>query len=535
MELSYMKVLMFNGSSKNIQDLVLGDILMGDDSKPRYVIRNDKLLTNLYEIKPPYGNAITIDESYFLSLKLSKSPYIQHDSKKKSFTIQYFDIDGKVKCLTFSYRFKDKTLVEQEANRISMLLPQTGNAVEVKLYDFLTSTSGWKAGYKGYKIGIDFPKRDVDLDPYFIGMWLGDGTASCAEITTVDSEIINYLKLEFSDLIVKPRAQNAISYRITTGIRGATNRVLEGLRKYNLIKNKHIPLDYLFNDRKSRLRLLAGLLDTDGYYMDTNCYEITQKRVILANEIIFLARSLGFRATITPTLKYCIYKGEKREGIYQRMHISGDLEEIPVILERKKARAKIQMRNHLAYEIEIINRGQGLSYQLEVDGNGKFLLEDFTVISSSRSYEKTIHQNPLSLDQRIYVMIGLLGSGKTTYVDNLKITNPDLAIIDGDSLTTTDKIINSLIKFLNFGFNVIIDAHNGSLDHRRSLINEARKRNIKIFGFYFNVNVETCKTRCKIREEKGGKKVADFTFNRIRKSFRSPILEEGFTGLVVIE
>ena len=36
------------------------------------------------------------------------------------------------------------------------------------------------------------------------------------------------------------------------------------LKVYNLIKNKYIPLDYLVNDRKTRLAVLAGIIDTDG-------------------------------------------------------------------------------------------------------------------------------------------------------------------------------------------------------------------------------------------------------------------------------
>ena len=74
--------------------------------------------------------------------------------------------------------------------------------------------------------------------------------------------------------------------------------LLDLLRRYELINNKHIPDEYLHNSRKNRLELLAGLIDTDGY-KDKMCYEITQKTKILADQIVYLARSLGFKATVS--------------------------------------------------------------------------------------------------------------------------------------------------------------------------------------------------------------------------------------------
>jgi hypothetical protein len=44
------------------------------------------------------------------------------------------------------------------------------------------------------------------------------------------------------------------------------NIFTQALQYYNLFNNKHIPADYLCNNRTVRLEILAGLIDTDGCF-----------------------------------------------------------------------------------------------------------------------------------------------------------------------------------------------------------------------------------------------------------------------------
>ena len=64
--------------------------------------------------------------------------------------------------------------------------------------------------------------------------------------------------------------------------------MMDFLRKNNLVNNKHIPHNYKCNDRTVQLELLAGLIDSDGYYHD-NCYEIIQKNYDSMYIIIYSA------------------------------------------------------------------------------------------------------------------------------------------------------------------------------------------------------------------------------------------------------
>ena len=68
----------------------------------------------------------------------------------------------------------------------------------------------------------------------------------------------------------------------------------KSLKEYNLTTNKHIPDQYKLTSREIRLSLLASLIDSDGYYNPKNISsKITQKKKTLANDILFLVRSLG--------------------------------------------------------------------------------------------------------------------------------------------------------------------------------------------------------------------------------------------------
>lgn len=92
------------------------------------------------------------------------------------------------------------------------------------------------------------------------------------------------------------------------------------------ILDKHVYLEF------------AGIIDTDGYYdAKGHSYEIVQKSKILSDDILFLARSLGFVAYQREVQKFCTYKGEKKYGWYYNVHISGSMmHEIPCRLEKKK-------------------------------------------------------------------------------------------------------------------------------------------------------------------------------------------------------
>jgi intein/homing endonuclease len=111
-----------------------------------------------------------------------------------------------------------------------------------------------------------------------------------------------------------------------------------------MLNNKHIPNLYKYNSRENRLKLLAGLIDSDGWY-DTigSCFEFTQKNETLMDDVIYLCRSLGFACYKSSKKTSWKYKGVKNEGTAFRITISGSgLDEIPTVIPRKRANPRRQ-------------------------------------------------------------------------------------------------------------------------------------------------------------------------------------------------
>jgi len=109
--------------------------------------------------------------------------------------------------------------------------------------------------------------REIDFDPYVIGLWLGDGTSKDAELTNRDSAILQYLSVNLQKfdcyLQHQNRSYNCYVYRIN-GIKSGYNPFFRVLRNHNMLNNKHIPDIYKYNSREIRMAVLAGFIDTDG-------------------------------------------------------------------------------------------------------------------------------------------------------------------------------------------------------------------------------------------------------------------------------
>jgi deoxycytidine triphosphate deaminase len=131
------------------------------------------------------------------------------------------------------------------------------------------------------------PKR-LPIDPYVLGVWIGDGTSTQAEITSVDELVL--AQVERAGYVVR-RASGPIAY--------ARNGFLSNkLRELGLLGNKHVPSNYLRGSVEQRSALLEGLMDTDGYVDELGRCELTTINKPLADQYRELVASLGFRPII---------------------------------------------------------------------------------------------------------------------------------------------------------------------------------------------------------------------------------------------
>ena len=162
-----------------------------------------------------------------------------------------------------------------------------------------------------------------------------------------------------------------------------SNPVTEKMRRLELIQNKHIPQPYLLASVENRYALLAGLLDTDGYLSKDSYFEIVQKNELLANQIVFLSRSLGFATEITKKTKSCPTRSGVFTGEYFLITICGAIHKIPNKVTRKQAKVNAG-RNSLVQGFTVEPYGEGEYYGFTLEGpDALFLLDDFTVVHNS--------------------------------------------------------------------------------------------------------------------------------------------------------
>ena len=367
------KILMFDGSIKLVQDIIVGDNIMGDDSTSRKVLSLGTGTDDMYDIIPIKGEKYTVNSEHILCLKHTVQTAVSIVKKQKNFPFKAAHIDNK------TIKIKSKSFAtKEEAKNYMESFSDEDKIVEVAVKDYLNIAKSLKKQLKGYRCGVEFPSKEVDIDPWIIGFWIGDGSKRDPVITTQDSKVIVFFKKELSKYGLILNYQSGYDYRISSNTPRGPNKLLQTLQKYNMINNKHIPDIYKINDKEKRLQILAGIIDSDGY-LHENCYEIVQKSKRIADDILYLCRSLGFAAYSVETNKSCTYEGKKYTGLYQRISISGEgLENIPTKLTRKQAHARLQIKNALVSGIEVKHVGKGKYYGFTLDGNHRYLMGDFT-------------------------------------------------------------------------------------------------------------------------------------------------------------
>lgn len=346
------EVRMFDGSVKKVEDITKGELLMGIDSTSREVKSIAKGKEQMYEIIPNKGDSWGCNESHILSLKCSSDMYVNNIKYKKNDTLN------------------------------------------ISVRNYLELSDRTKRHLMQYKVGVDYRKVNHQLDPYMLGLWLGDGSSHNPSITAVESEIVSFIKTYAveNDLTIgkydKYKNGSSVTYRLSNPTRAeGSNIFLKSLQDLNLIKNKHIPSEYLIDSEENRLSLLAGIIDTDGHLSKRNkkptSYEVTQKNKNIADGVYELANSLGFYASITPKIATM-----KRDdgSIYEcevfRVFIYGDLWRIPCLVKKKiatKCSFNNNRRNPLRTGFKVVKKEIGDYYGFTISDDNLFLLKDYTV------------------------------------------------------------------------------------------------------------------------------------------------------------
>jgi phosphate starvation-inducible protein PhoH len=189
---------------------------------------------------------------------------------------------------------------------------------------------------------VNFNETEVDIDPYLFGCLLGDGSfRHHLGFSTADNEIIdsiNNILSEESDIELSYRGNYDFALITST----KTNKYKKYLEKLNLwnkkSEDKFIPNCYKFNNVENRIKLLRGLMDTDGSSSkDGLSISYSSSSFSLKEDVKELVQSLGGIATDhTPHIPKYEYNGEKKEGkLHYRLTVTMNPDINPFSLSRK--------------------------------------------------------------------------------------------------------------------------------------------------------------------------------------------------------
>ena len=330
-------VMQCNGRMIAVEDVRVGDRLMGDDGTLRTVTTLHSGTDKMAVITPIKGEAFCVNVGHILSL----------------------------------------------------VHTTTGDIKDICVSEWLDKSNHFKHLHKLYRSeSLEFEARNAALPvhPWLLGALLGDGTIN-GSITFSNPE--PKIQMRVCVLAKNHGVQSWIQIGIpprcdTTHVcnrRGQGNPLLQSLRALGLghvkADSKFIPDDYKYASKDNRAYILAGLLDTDGHFADGH-YDYISKSKHLSEDVVFIARSLGMAAYMTACNKYC---QTGAGGIYWRVSLSGDFFSLPTIKIKHTPRLQIKSVLRTGFSVDLVDDQQYFGFT--VDGNHRYLDSTFTVHHNS--------------------------------------------------------------------------------------------------------------------------------------------------------
>ena len=384
-------IIMYDGTVRMVQDVKVGDLLMGDDSTPREVLALGQGTDQLYEVEQQHGNSYGVNSEHILCLKLQTFGRIDVNETGNNgnvyFNVVYFDNKTNKKCAKVFLHMMD---VEQFIQNIR----ENHSYVEISVKEYLELPEDVKPWLKGYHTMVNFPSKVVRADPYTLGLWLATVDISGSSVKT---------PISFTDPLNQP------------------NSFVHTIIQYRFSERLYIPDDYKINDKEVRMQILAGIIDSGSQYSrKTRAFEFTLKRSDFVKDILFLARTLGFIAH--ESTSNVSYLSEDEMVPYVQITISGDLNKLPCKghylfpVERENyenVENKIQ-----THSIHVVPKGVGEYYGFMLDNNCRYLLGDCTVTHNTTLVKEGISQ----ILGREFAFIALGGTGDSSFLEGHSYT-----------------------------------------------------------------------------------------------------------------
>lgn len=136
---------------------------------------------------------------------------------------------------------------------------------------------------------VQWPEVNLPVDPYVLGVWLGDGRCNSPVVTSADPEIRD--EIDAAGYTTRTHRSAGCPVFAIAGLAA-------DLRGLGVLPDKHIPDLYLRAGVEQRWALLEGLMDTDGHASARGACEFYTVRAQLAEQVRELISSLGLIAQV---------------------------------------------------------------------------------------------------------------------------------------------------------------------------------------------------------------------------------------------
>ena len=320
-------------------------------------------------------------------------------------------------------------------------------------------------------------EKDFLIEPYILGLWLGDGYKGrrdiACDIQDIDEEIEILKRVSKNGWIFgKTDIHETFGYIRIYHEKDVDGHVqpkyfTECLKQIGVYKNKHIPEEYFHGSYQQKLELLQGLNDSDGYCSKEGNAEFGQKDDALAQQVNRLAKELGIKCT----LKTKEHRNSKRQKIYRRnaLYFKNTKSKPLFKLSRKNIFSKesCKLKYKGIHEVRETNRKDFMRCITVDNDDGTFLIGDNYIVTHN-SFMASVFLMTRALllpNTNSYIMRPSRGQAQETFQKMEDIAKGNIASLMGTSSVFLDECIrmnSSADPFTHAKTSYSVSLYNGS-------------------------------------------------------------------------
>lgn len=297
------KILMYNNYFKEIQNININDIVMGDNSQPRYVKKLIRGKSKMYRVHHYDTNDYyDVNEDHILTLYYKKSKNIIDDKNNSCYIVNWFSgIGTGINTIKFIYTEDNKHIIYKNSNEYMCKIKEN-KTIDIKLSDYLKLDKDMKNNLYGIKRKIEFKYKNYTLCPYIAGGMYGINTISnyYININVYKYNIIKVRKLFIAGIVdnyaeIYNNKYYINFYEFTSKIENITF-ILSSIGIKYKIKNKTIIFSAIL---PVKYKVLSNFYDIDNFY-NIILYKIN---------IEYLKEDNYYGITVSSNNRYIMYNG----------------------------------------------------------------------------------------------------------------------------------------------------------------------------------------------------------------------------------